>query len=257
MYAFRRAVELGCGALEMDVHCTRDGFLIVSHDETVDRTTAATGAIAALSLEELLEIDNAHWFVPGHDVVTGLPEDRYPHRGRFHGGDPSFGFTRIEQVLDEFPDVYLNFDLKETSPSVVPYEAKLAEVLRSYKRTDDVIVASFHEHALDEFRRIAPELPTALGPDDTLAFGVALVDGGPMPALPTSAVALQVPTTYGDHRIVDEAFVHGAHAHGLAVHVWTIDEPEEMRELLALGVDGIISDVPSVLLRTMIDAGYR
>jgi glycerophosphoryl diester phosphodiesterase len=252
MHAFRRAVALGCPALEMDVHQTADGHLVVSHDETVDRTSNAIGRICTFTLAQLLALDNAHWFVAGRDVETGLAPNAYRLRGRYPQHDPSLGFARLEEVLDEFPRTFLNFDIKETTPTVAPYEQKLADTLRAYDRIDDVIVASFHDDALRSFRAYAPEIHTSLGPEDTLAVGVAVEDG-PLPQLGASMVALQVPEYFGSHRIVTRAFVDGAHELGLAVHVWTVDEPDHMARLLDAGVDGLISDVPSVLLRVLHD----
>ncbi len=231
----------------MDVHQTADGYLVVSHDETVDRTSNAIGRICTFTLAELLALDNAHWFVPGRDVETGLAVDTYVLRARYPHHDPGLGFARLEDVLEEFPRTFLNFDIKETAPDVAPYERKLADTLRAYNRVDDVIIASFHEEALRSFRSYAPEIHTSLGPDDTLAVGVA-IDGGPIPQLSATMVALQVPEYYGSHRIVTKSFVDGAHELGLAVHVWTVDDADDMSRLLDAGVDGLISDVPSVLL---------
>ena len=135
---------------------------------------------------------------------------------------------------------------------VAPYERKLADILRAYDRAEDVIVASFHEDALRAFRRYAPEIHTSLGPDDTVAVGVA-IEGGPLPKLTATMVALQVPEYYESHRIVTKGFVDGAHELGLAVHVWTVDDADDMRRLLDAGVDGLISDVPSVLLGVLGD----
>lgn len=248
--AFSRAVAIGCPALEMDVHMTLDGQLVVSHDETVDRTTSSSGRISELTWEQLSELDNAYWFVPGADVEHGRPSTAYSCRGLFPSNS-AFGFARLEDILERFPDTFLNFDIKETSPTVVGYERELADVLRAYERIDDVIVASFHDKALERFRLVAPEIHTSLGPDEILAFGTAFAGRGPLPSKLDSTIAMQVPEMYGDHRIVTAAFVDSAHAAELAVHVWTVDDETDLHRMLDFGVDGIITDVPSIALEVL------
>lgn len=255
LFAFRQAVANGADALEMDVHATADRVLVVSHDETVDRTTPATGQIASLNWQELSVLDNAYWWSPGYDAVTGLDDDDYPLRGRAPG-DRELGVARLTDVLDAFPDVILNFDIKGTVPSitpgVTPYEDLLADVLRAYNRSDDVVVASFHDDSLQRFRDLAPGVPTSTALAETLAIAQRLLDGEP-PELHRSMVALQIPYRLGGEPLFDDRFVERAHHAGLAVHVWTIDDESEMREILALGVDGIITDYPSIAHRVFGD----
>jgi glycerophosphoryl diester phosphodiesterase len=128
---------------------------------------------------------------------------------------------------------------------VDPYEESLARLLAEFERTDDVIVASFLDPATDAFRRFAPKVPTSAGTAATAAFWRAVQEGATAPDNP--AVAYQVPERMGDLVLVDAAFVDAAHASGKAVHVWTINDPAAMERLVALGVDGIISDVPTTL----------
>ncbi len=245
LYAMRRAVyEHGAHALELDVHRTADGVLVVCHDTTVDRTTPATGAIHDLTLHELQRLDNAHWWAPGHDATTGLDDDAYVLRGRFPD-DPSLGIATLDEVLIEFPDVFLNFDIKEIGPH--RYEADLADRLRAYGRSTNVIVASFHDDALRAFSAHAPEIHVSLGPEDTFAFYDAVTNGAPYRTLSPAQVALQVPATFEGIEVVTPGFVDAAHRRGLAVHVWTIDDEHEMRQLLAMGVDAVMTDRPSVL----------
>lgn len=244
LYALRRAVDAGAHALELDVHATVDGHLVVCHDETVDRTTNAAGTIAALTLDELRRLDNAHWWVPGEQVMHGLEPSCYPLRGRAPD-DRELGVATLAEVLEAFPTTFLNLDIKQTAPAVVPYERALADLLREHGRTDDVIVASFWDTATDAFSFIAPEIPTSMGTLATAAFYQA-VQAGETPAR-TRHVALQVPPQHSGLTIVDERFVTVAHEHGIAVHVWTIDDEVQMEAMVDLDVDGIISDRPTVL----------
>jgi glycerophosphoryl diester phosphodiesterase len=244
LHAIAAALEAGATAVELDVHATSDGRLVVCHDATVDRTTDGTGRLANLAWNEVRLLDNAYWWVPGADVTPGLPPDRYPFRGRAPA-DPRFRIALLEEVLEEFPGVVLNLDIKQTAPVVEPYEEALAELLRRFGRTDDVIVASFLDPATEAFAAFAPEVPTSAGTMAVAAFYQAVQAGEP-PA-PMRHVALQVPARYGELTLVDERFVGVAHDQGLAVHVWTIEEEDEMERLCDLGVDGIITDRPTAL----------
>ncbi|MDA8380802.1 MAG: glycerophosphodiester phosphodiesterase [Actinomycetota bacterium] len=244
MQAVRHALDVGATAIELDVHATADGHLVVSHDETVDRTTNGSGVIAELTLAEVQCLDAAYWFVPGADVSPGRPAHEYPLRGRAPA-DHDLRICTLAEILDAFPGVCLNLDIKQTAPDVEPYESALADLLRSRGRQDDVIVASFRDAATAAFSAYAPEFATSAGTNATTAFVRAVHSGQPLPAMPYAA--LQVPATFQGVAIVDEALVAAAHEAGLAVHVWTVNEQAEMESLVATGVDGIITDVPTTL----------
>jgi glycerophosphoryl diester phosphodiesterase len=248
LYAIAAALEAGATAIELDVHATADGQLVVCHDPTVDRTTNSSGRIAELTYSELAALDNAYWWAPGADVSPGLDPDRYPFRGRAPA-DPRFRIARLEEVLAEFPGVLLNLDIKQTAPAVAPYEEALATVLRRYGRVDDVIVASFIDRATDALSSFAPEIPTSAGTGAVANFFQSVRAGEEPPAM--RHVALQVPASYSGMTLVDEDFVEAAHGRGLAVHVWTVEEEPEMERLCRLGVDGIITDRPSALVRVL------
>jgi glycerophosphoryl diester phosphodiesterase len=136
---------------------------------------------------------------------------------------------------------------------VVPYEESLARLLAEFGRTDDVIVASFLDPATDVFRRFAPDVPTSAGTIATADAWRAVQAGEDLPAHP--AMAFQVPERQGDIVVVDERFVRAAHRAGKAVHVWTVNDTESMERLLGLGVDGIISDVPTTLCGVLSSRG--
>jgi len=244
LHAIGHALEAGATGVELDVHATADGELVVCHDATVDRTTAARGSISSFTLAELRAMDFSYWWIPGADVTPGRPEADYPFRGRAPA-DPSFGIATLREVLERFPGVVLNLDIKQTAPVVAPYEESLARLLAEFGRTDDVIVASFLDPATDAFRAVAPAVPTSAGTMATAEAWRAAQAGEVLPDIP--AVAFQVPERQGDLVVVDERFVAAAHRAGKAVHVWTVNDAESMERLLDLGVDGIISDVPTTL----------
>ena len=246
LFAMRQAVDAGAEALELDVHMTKDRVLVVCHDATVDRTTEASGAIADLTLDELRQLDNAYWWVPGsvvdHDEAT--PPEAYVHRGKA-ATDRDFRIPTLAEVLGEFPGVYLNFDIKQTAPAVPAYETALADELRKHDRIDGVIVASFNDASTDAIAKHAPEIATSYGTNGTADFYRAVRAGTPPPT--AKHVALQVPRTFGEVVVVDERFVEVAHEAGVAVHVWTIDDEAEMELLLDAGVDAIMTDRPRTL----------
>jgi glycerophosphoryl diester phosphodiesterase len=241
----------GATAVELDVHATRDRRIVVSHDETVDRTTNHHGEIADLSLAQLRQMDNAYWWIAGEAVTPGRADEEYVHRAKAPR-DRDYALATLEEVSQRFPGVLLNLDIKRTSPDVEPYEELLADELRRLERTGSVIVASFLDHAIQSFRALAPEVATSAATGETATFYFSLQEGS---AKVPPAQALQVPATFGDVTVVDERFVEAAHEAGLAVHVWTINEEDEMRALVDLGVDGIVSDRPTRLARVLKERG--
>jgi len=240
----RAAVAAGAHALELDVHATADGHLVVCHDDTLDRTTDGSGRIAELTLDQVQRLDAAYWWVPGSVVDHGADPAAYPLRGRAPA-DPDLVVPTLRAVLEAFPGTYLNLDIKEWAPAVAPYDGLVAGVLAEYGRVDDVLVGSFIDVAVESFAARAPGVGTVAGTAAMAAFYFAVRQGAEPPSLPHAA--LQVPPAFEGLTVVDEAFVAAAHHAGLAVHVWTVDEAGEMARLLDLGVDGVMTDRPSVL----------
>lgn len=259
IYAIRRALELGATGIELDVHATADRHLVVCHDSTVDRTTNGHGPIHSLTLEELRRLDNAHWFVVGGDERQGLHESEYEYRGRAPA-DTDFCVATLEEVLDlmdDHPGVALNLDIKQTAPAVEPYEELLARSLERHGYTERVMVASFLDVATEVFSTHAPDIATSAGTLAVATFWRALREGEEPP--PMRHAAFQVPFKRGDQVVVDEMFVTEAHRDGMAVHVWTINDEAEMALLCDMGVDGVITDLPSTLVSLLDkrDLAYR
>jgi glycerophosphoryl diester phosphodiesterase len=242
------ALSNGASAVELDVHATKDRHIVVCHDESVDRTTNHHGEIASLTLSQLREMDNAYWWIEGAAVSPGEDSSRYVHRGKAPM-DRRFAIATLEEVSEAFPGVLLNMDIKRTAPDVEPYEQLLYDELRRLDRTRSVIVASFLDHAIQAFRRIAPGVATSAATEETAAFFFS-IQGASAPIVPP-VVAFQVPATFGDVTVVDENFVRQAHANDVAVHVWTINDVRDMERLVDLGVDGIVSDTPTPLAQVL------
>jgi glycerophosphoryl diester phosphodiesterase len=230
------------------VHATKDRHVVVCHDETVDRTTNHHGAIADFTLDELRHMDNAYWWIAGETVTHGRGDEEYKLRGRAPH-DRSLGIVTLEEVATAYPDVLLNLDIKQTSPDVPAYEELLAIELSRLERNDSVIVASFHDSAIQRFRGFAPNVATSAATNEMVAFYLSMLEDGP--TVVPDVVAFQVPSKFGDVDVITEQFVQAAHDVDVAVHVWTINDSDEMTRLLDLGVDGIVSDLPTPLAQLL------
>lgn len=267
LYAFKTAKDKGADVLELDVHATADRELVVIHDATVDRTTNGEGRVDSMTLKEIKELDAAHWFVPGCGTCHGKKERDYAYRGiatgdkRYRGDPHRFGandFTipTLREVLETFPNDLINIEIKVTAPDTQPYEQELAELLAEFDRGDDTIVVSFLDHAVEAFKVHSSEVSTATGTGQTGFFWAS--SQGPAPGLPNPRYqALQVPIVFEGLTVVTEDFVADAHANDLAVHVWTINDRETMAWLIDIGVDGIMTDRPTLLEDVLEKRGVR
>jgi len=252
LFAIGRALAHGATGIELDVHATKDRAIVVCHDQTVDRTTNHHGEIASLTLGELRDMDNAYWWIAGDTVSPGREDGAYVYRAKAPA-DRAFGVATLEEVATAFPGVLLNLDIKRTAPEVEPYEQLLYDELRRLERTKSVSVASFNDDALGAFRRVARDVATSAATNETAAFYFS-IHGDTEPVVPP-VVAFQVPASFGDVTVVDETFIAQAHRHDIAVHVWTINDVAEMDRLIDLGVDGIVSDAPTLLAERLRQRG--
>ena len=157
-----------------------------------------------------------------------------------------FRVPTLREVLTTFPEMLINIEIKATAPETRPYEEELAALLQEFGRTTDTIVVSFLDHAIERFKLAAPDVNTATATGQTAAFWASTQ--GPLPGAPNPRYqALQVPITFEGLTVVTPDFVERAHANGLAVHVWTINDRQEMEWLISIGVDGIMTDRPTLL----------
>ncbi|MFP5219748.1 MAG: glycerophosphodiester phosphodiesterase [Actinomycetes bacterium] len=264
LYALKTAKAKGADVLEIDVHATADGELVVIHDTTVDRTTDGAGRVDELTLEQVQQLDAAHWFVPGCGTCHGDVDDAYALRGYATGereiheelaefGPGDFTVPSLREVLETFPDEFVNIEIKATAPDTAPYEKALADLLAEFDRTDDTIVVSFLDHAVEAFKLHAPEVHTATATGEAALFWASAQ--GPLPGAPNPRYqALQVPIELDGITVVTPEFVQRAHDNGLAVHVWTINDRAQMEWLLEIGVDGIMTDRPTLLEQVLAEA---
>lgn len=231
LVAFRGALATGCRYLETDLHATRDGVLVVHHDERIDRTTNGAGFIRDHTFAELRRLDAAYRF--------SLDGTHYPYR------DKGITIPTFAEVVGLGPDVRINVEIKQRRPDVV---RSFWDYIESSGLQDRVLVAAAYDPLVKAFRRVsAGRVATSAGQLEVLAFWAA-VRLGLTARMTVSYDALQVPVKSGPLTVVDEPFVQAAHRKSLHVHVWTIDDPAEMKRLLRLGVDGLMSDRPDLLM---------
>lgn len=223
IHAFRNAEALGFGYLETDVRATRDGRLVAFHDETLDRVSDATGPVSARTLTELRRVRV--------------------------GGEPIAG---LDEVLEEFPDMRFNIDAKDDR-SVAP----LAHAIERHAAWSRVCVASFRLARLRRFRALASRpVCTAAAPAQVLSAAVlGRLGSATLSAPPVVQAPLDVVIAGRRVRFVRRALVARCHRMGKRLHVWTVNDPAEMADLLDLGVDGIVTDRPDLLKRTLLERG--
>ena len=223
LHAFRHAAGLGYQYLETDVHLTRDGQLVAFHDALLDRMTGRHGELAALLAEEL-----AHARIGGAHAVPFMAD-----------------------LLEELPRCRFNIDLKATGAA-----AALADLLGRTGAHDRVCVGSFSAPDLQEFRRLTQgRVATSAAPGEVAAFLASSWPGVRRLVRKRPFSALQIPRRHRRLQLVTRSLVRRAHAAGLHVHVWTIDDPAEMVELLDLGVDGLITDRTDLLKDVLVVRG--
>ena len=234
--AFRRAVErYRTQVLETDVHLTRDGELVVAHDATLERCTDGVGAVADHTLAELQGLDAGYYFTPDAGRT-------YPFRGQ------GARMPSLRELLRAFPGLRFNIEVKPDVPGI---EDVFAQVLREERALERVCVGS----ELDEVgERLVRALPEACHfyPREALTSFVLTVRSGELPPEDPRYTVLDMPLYFGQVRLVDEALLHAVETRGRWLNVWTVDDPAEMRQLVAERVGGIMTDRPD-LLRQILD----
>lgn len=232
MVAFRHAVELGADVLDADVHRSADGVLVLLHDETVDRTSDGTGAVSDLTIDQLRALDFGHRFDPDGSAT-------YPFRSQ------GIGIVTVDELFAEFgADVRYGLEIKRTGPEAA---TELCATIRRVDLGDRVLVSSFGQDAIDRFRRACPEVATSATEREVTVFyllhrlGLSGLDR-------PGYEALQLPERAAGQDLLTAGVLDDAEGWGLAVVPWTIDDPDTMRKLLALGVDGINTNRPDLLM---------
>lgn len=219
--------------LEMDVHETADGELVLMHDDTVDRTTEGKGAIRDQTLAELRELNVAYnWTRDGK---------LYPYR------DEPERILTLDQVFETFPKYPMIIELKAPELSAAD---TLCRTLRAYNKSNQVIISSFHQPAIDTFREHCPHVATGAGSDEVRLFALASRLRA-MRLLSPRYQALHIPVEYNGITLISPESIAQAKERGVRVDVWTVNDAAEMRRLAEMGVDGIMTDRPDRLRKVL------
>lgn len=233
LVAFEYAARLGYRHIETDVHETADGHIVCFHDATLERTTNGRGALRSFTLRELRELDAGYHFVEA---------------GSFAFRDAGVRIPTLEEALDLDSTLHYNLELKPLDPS---FAVRVWELIEAHGVHDRVLVASEHDAMTEAFRRESRgRVATSAGRTGALRFWAHVLTHTSRRAM-FPFDALQIPPSFHGLKVVTPRLVEAAHQHGIQVHVWTIDDPSEMVELLDAGVDAIMTDVPEVLLEVL------
>jgi glycerophosphoryl diester phosphodiesterase len=232
LFAFERAARLGADVIETDVHGTADGVLVVIHDATVERTTNGKGLVREMTLAELKKLDAGYrWSADG--MTT------FPYRGQ------GLSVPTLEEVFTRMPGMRFNIEPKQQTPSLIE---PLGRMIRKMGMADKIVVGSFSQLVLDEFRLECPEVSTSAGPEDVAGLLRTFKAGGGGGRNQNGMCAVQVPEYYGGVHVLTTGLIAAAHSENLQVHAWTVNETSDMRRLIEAGVDGIITDYPDRLM---------
>jgi glycerophosphoryl diester phosphodiesterase len=219
--AFELAAEQGADGIELDVQLSKDGAAVVIHDFSVDATTNGTGAVSALTLDELKSLDAGAWF------------------GQRFRGTP---IPTLEEVFEAFGDrLIINVEIKWFSPEDNGIERVVANEIMRYGLQERVIVSSFNPIVLKRFRAILPNVPLGY------LTSTQTMQANTQPIVMMSDFEVQHP----HHEMIDARRVDWAQENGHYLNAWTVNEPERARQLLLLGVNGIITDKPDIILKAL------
>ncbi|MGF1469327.1 MAG: glycerophosphodiester phosphodiesterase [Sandaracinaceae bacterium] len=234
LLSYGLSLDAGTDVLELDVHLSADGDVIVMHDDTVDRKTDGTGLIREMTTAEIQSLDAAYRWTPDGG-------ETFPYRG--------MGITvpTADEVFEAYPDAWYVIEIKQVLPSMVD---DLVALLDEHDLRDRALVASFNRLTIEAFREAAPDVLTSLSEDEGIELGLPLLLGSPLPeGYEVPASFFQVPRYFdvpgiGRREVLTEELIGQAAELGVIMHAWTINDPDEMDVLLSRGVRGLITDFP-------------
>jgi glycerophosphoryl diester phosphodiesterase len=234
LLAFREAATLGADVLEMDVHSTKDDVLVVLHDDTVDRTTNEVGAVRDLTLAEVQSLDAGYdWTADGGAS--------HPYRGK------GARIPTLEEVFQAFPGQRLNIEIKQFDP---PITTPLCRMIRKHDMENSVLIASFDPPTMADFRNECPDVATSATASEIrwfLRMHTVLLGN----LYRGEAEVFEVPSQLRNFVVVTPDFIEQSHDHNVRVLVWTVNGEDEMKRLIDLGVDGILTDYPDRLMSVL------
>ncbi|MAJ58816.1 MAG: hypothetical protein CBC48_01950 [bacterium TMED88] len=231
LVAFRRGLQDGAHAIETDAHVTRDGVPVLLHDARVDRTTDGAGPVAEFDFDAVQRLDAGFRYSA---TPNSAPEQPYRDQG--------LQIPSLKEAFENLPDARFNIELKAHDEAFIQ---QVVELILEFERESRTLLVAGEDKTQELLRQILvrtgaqPALGASLA--DVLDVVKSAVDQRP-PA--TDSMALQIPRSFAGQPLITSSLVEHAHRHGIAVHVWTINDPEEMKALLDLGVDGLVTDWP-------------
>jgi len=232
--SFDKAITDGADFIEMDLRESKDGEILIFHDATLERTTNGQGEVQQLSLKELQNFDAGYWFTPDGGQT-------FPFRGR------KITIPTLEEFFTTFPKVKATVELKEARPVFIE---RLVASIKQFRKEEMILLATVKDEVMTEIRRQICEqdltIATGFSYGEAAAFLNWVWDQNSSSFAPAGE-ALQVPCEYEGLRLITELTLKAAHELGIEVHAWTINEVEEMVQLIQLGVDGVVSDYPARL----------
>lgn len=237
--AFAAGMKAGADRLELDVHATADGEVVVLHDETLDRTTDGTGLVREKTLAEVRELDAGAKFV--------ADDGSRPFAGK------GVRIPTLAEVFEAFSGVPLNIEIKQNAPQI---EAQVLAVIDRFSARSQVLLAAEVGEIMERIRVAAPDVPSGTSLEDGAEF-LDLWAKNRLDDYRPRGIAFQIPPTFMGEPLVTPELVELAHGKGVEVHVWTIDEADEIERLLGLGVDGIMTDRPTVCAEVYRRLGLR
>ena len=248
-YGYAESAKAGVDMLDFDVQLTRDGVLVVQHDDSTGRTTNADLVVADTDYADLASLDNAYWFTPDC-TCTGQPDAAYTLRGvRTGDTPPPAGYTpedfiipRFRDIAARFADLAVNIEIKGSGPPAVAAATELAKELTELDLLDNAVVTSFDDTVVDAFHAVAPTVEVTPGLGLSSAW---ILNGTPLPG---GMRILQLPPVFQDIQVLTPQTISDSHAAGYVIWVWPNDRiwenPDGYAKLLAMGLDGLNINVP-------------
>jgi len=243
--SFALGLKQGADILELDVHLTKDGQVVASHDASIDRMSNGKGAIKSMTLAELRQYDFGYGFSPDGGKT-------FPYRGK------ALTIPTLEDVFKTFPEVRVNIEIKQIDP---PMEEQVLEVVRRYHMEDKILINSFPSEPTARWQRLTGER-VAIGADrsDMFKFAAYWLPHLDWLYAPTRD-AFQIPVSQKlgpvTIRLDSPRLISRAHKLGIKVHYWTVNDEAAMRSLIKLGADGIITDYPDRAVKVLKEMGLR
>jgi len=228
LYAFEQATKIGADILELDIRSTKDDHLVAMHNESVDATTNGKGRVRQFTLKDLKKLDAGYrWTADGGRT--------FPFRGK------NLTVPTVEEVFEKFPDSRMSVEIKQSDPSLVE---PLCKMIEKHKMEEKVLVASFSDSVIEQFRARCPKVATSASTQEFLRFHAGHNDFGGT----SKPDCLQVKDKVLAVQVITRKLVERAHKLNLPLHAWTVNDLEGMQRMIALNVDGIITDFPGPLL---------